>query len=337
MTILTSPTLAQLEDSGTATEYSIQIQRAVQYLVSHYNSSLGLIYESEDTGVSWLKNEYPDFNLHYSQIYWLYSDNLFSSLALAPWAPEIAANISRTIASYHVPPSGVFEAVNGSVIGANKAANNIIIKRTSTYAILIRIQNGSLTGADWYYAGEATYRALSFYNEGHAQIAANWLNHVFDMWNGTCLADDGTKPAPTPLNGAPTDANYCDQFKIGLALFAAKVLNINYTQIPSMEHFLWTAQNELGGIRSLTQNGIPLGTANCESTSLALLQFNSVLIQKLRDQQLSTQSTVASAQSTTVAPNSPTMLIIDSVIAMVVMIASIIAYWKQTGKTRNST
>jgi hypothetical protein len=327
-----------LSYESNATQYSTQIQLAVQYLVSHYDSSLGLVYESEDPGVSWLRSQYLDFDLSYPQVYWLYSDNLFSSLALAQWEPAIAANVSRTISQYHVPPSGKFEAVNGSVIGLDRDASNIIIERTSTYAILIRIHNGSLTGADWYYADDATYRALSLYYEGHTQEAATWLSHVFDMWNGTCLADESTKPAPTSLNGAPTDANYCDQFEVGLALFAARVLDINYAQIRSMEQFLWSAQNELGGIRSLTQNGIPLGTANCETTSLALLQYDSVLIEKLRNQTASTQSTaVIGPYATAVAPptSRSTMLAISSLIVVVlVIIAFVVAFGKRKGRIR---
>ena len=43
-----------------------RIHSAVNYLISHFDPEVGLIYESEDTGAHWLKRvEYPDYHWRY--------------------------------------------------------------------------------------------------------------------------------------------------------------------------------------------------------------------------------------------------------------------------------
>ena len=84
--------------------YQVQIRNLVSYLVSHFNRRVGLIYESEDAGIHWLKRlEFPSYHWHYNQTFWLYSDNLFAMYALEPWRPDISNAINETFRSYDLP------------------------------------------------------------------------------------------------------------------------------------------------------------------------------------------------------------------------------------------
>jgi hypothetical protein len=88
------------------------------------------------------------------------------------------------------------------------------------------------------------------------------------MWDGKGIYDLATQ----------NDGKYAN-FKLALILYASKILNItigNYTQI---EDKLWSMQQSNGGITSLSDlNGNPIGSANAETTAMALLPYNNELI-----------------------------------------------------------
>lgn len=58
--------------------YTVEKQKVYNYLHSHFNSSVGLIYESEDPSTQIIDGG----NYSYNQIYWIYSDNLLVTWAL---------------------------------------------------------------------------------------------------------------------------------------------------------------------------------------------------------------------------------------------------------------
>ena len=72
-------------------EYRSNIDLAVSYLVGHYDSHVGLIYESEDNGTHWLGPWAT-----YRNTYWLYSDNLEDSSRFK----EIQSGNSRKYIQY---------------------------------------------------------------------------------------------------------------------------------------------------------------------------------------------------------------------------------------------
>ncbi len=282
VTVATSKTATTITTTKTATMESTQTPEeayvAAEYLLSHSNPEVGLIYESEDAGKHWLgMGEMPEYSWNYQQTYWAYSDNFYASLALEPFNTMTAKTIAEKISE--IPNQGQFLVVNGTKIREYREVKDIVIAETSNYIILTRTYTGKLNQPSLDYADELMYYALNQHLLGNSVEAKASFQKALDMWNGTCFVDEAIKPSSFNGVGAPTDSGYCANNRIGLALFVGKVLRA--TVPTSLSTVLWQMQLPNGGIASLSQNGKPIGSANCETTSLALLQFDYELVARL--------------------------------------------------------
>ena len=273
------------EDMEINDELPTRITRAVDYLLDHYNSELGLIYESEDEGTHWLKRiEYPEYSWGYNQTYWLYSDNLVVAYALEPWAPEVSMKINETINRYQVPKSNKFEVLIGEPIGPDRGANNIIVVQLPDYVILIRCHDGILADPRLKFVDSMIYEALTKFYQGQPKKAREMVMETYGMWNGTCLVDYGVIQKELTPKNAPSDIGYGMNFKLALLLYGAKVTGTNLPNYDELEEILWSKQQENGGITTLsTTQGEPIGSANTETTALTLLIYNEQLISRLQN------------------------------------------------------
>ena len=270
--------------------YNPQIERAVNYLVSHYNPKVGLIYESEDAGKThWLaRTEYPNFHWNYSQVFWLYSDNLFAEYALLPYDPGLAREINNTIRSYNPPFSNAFESVIGSPVGPDRGARDVIVNQSDSFVVLYRIHDGVIGDAMIPFSDAIIYRALSEYYLGETKWAVNDINWATRLWNGTCLVDYGVTQTNLAASNAPSDIGWCMNMKVALLLYGAQVVGVNLPNFNQLEAYLWSMQNKNGGITTLaTGHGQPSGSANCETTALTLLVYDQALISRLHEQHVS--------------------------------------------------
>jgi hypothetical protein len=156
----------------------------------------------------------------------------------------------------------------------------IIIRNGTSYVIISNTPTSQPMVINLTYADIAVYHALNLYEQGKAATAQKVLTYVFHMWNGTCIVDAATLAQPTRANQEWTNAGYCANYKIALILYAAQVLGLRAPN--GMQQYLWSQQLANGGIASLSQAGRPLGSANTETTSLALLSFNQQLIAEIQ-------------------------------------------------------
>jgi hypothetical protein len=244
-------------------EYSLNIDLAVSYLVSHYDPHVGLLYESEDNGTHWLGSWAT-----YRNTYWLYSDNLEALHVLEKYNLAIAENISKTYNSYEFPKNTL---LYGTLFGENipddiKDAENIPVVNNSELVVIYRRHQGSSSLDYHLYSDLICYRALDEYQFGDKTKAKAILKEALDHWDGLGFYDSATKK-----NGLY--ANY----KIGLFLYVADKMNypLSADTKADMERQMWRQQNpETGGITSLADlNGQPIGSANVETTALTLLPY----------------------------------------------------------------
>ncbi len=265
--------------------YQTRLTNLVSYLIGHFNPQVGLIYESEDQGVHWLKRiEFPFYHWHYNQTFWIYSDNLFAMYALEPWRPDIANLINETFRRFDLPFSNRFEAVIGAPIGNDRTARDLIMSQTKNWAILIRIHNGTYANPLNHFADEMIYQALTNYYTGSIYLARMLVLSVYQMWNGTCLVDYGVSQTVLSAQNAPSDIQFCMNMKLALLLYASEVIGVELPSFTQLEEHLWNMQKENGGITTLsTGHGIPTGSANAETSALTLLLYNSKLIERLSD------------------------------------------------------
>jgi hypothetical protein len=249
------------------TEYRSNIDLAVSYLISRYDSHVGLLYESEDNGTHWLGPWAT-----YRNTYWLYSDNLEALHVLEKYSPDLAENISRTYNSYEFPKDTL---LFGTLFGENipddiKDADNIAVVNNSELVVIYRRHQGNSEHPSDYphhlWSDTLCYRALDEYQFGNKAKASNILKEALDHWDGLGFYDHSTKK----------DGFYAN-YKIGLFLYVAD--KMNYPLSPDtradMERQMWRQQNpETGGITSLADlNGQPIGSANVETTALTLLPY----------------------------------------------------------------
>jgi hypothetical protein len=268
--------------------YAQNIARAESYLLGRLNPNLGLVYESDDQGTHWLTSEYANFHWRYNQTYWLYSDNLFASLALQQDYPAISSEINTSINRYHQPASGVFEVVEGERIQLPlHSAGDYVVASNANYVVTIRRHNSTALAFNW--LDLWLYEALEYDLEGNYASAQFLLRRAETMWRGNGLWE-------WSLLLTHTFSNH----KLALLLFTANALGIAVPEEDMMLQHLWSMQNQEGGIASLSDEaGIPIGSANTETTALTLLIYDHILLGKFPKIQLPTVewsfSTLASA------------------------------------------
>ena len=249
--------------------YISQIRQlaAANYLQSHFNENLGLVYESEETG--------PNINApgyRHNQTYFIYSDNLLADWALKPYYPKVSQIIEQEIQSYGLPPSDFFDVLfgktiseplcNGLTTNVTSDANSIILAEFRNYSDPIQGQ----------YANAQIYRSLNNYLKGDMNASKGNFTEALNLWDGKGINDNATK----------ADHKYAN-YKLALILYASKVLGIDDPRIQEIEQKLWSMQQTNGGITSLADlDGKPVGSANAETTSMALLPYNTQLISEMQ-------------------------------------------------------
>jgi hypothetical protein len=242
---------------------------AVLYLTGHFNQTVGLIYESEDTGTQVINGTIYS----HDQIYYIYSDNLLAEWALKPYEPQISNKINQTILSYNLPNSNFFEVLFGKRIPQNlKIGTQLIIGQYSDHVIMAEFHNSSTLLDQDQYGDTLIYQSLNCYLSGNNTGAEYYFYKAYDMWDGKGINDAATQ----------TDHVYAN-YKLALILYASEVLNLSIGNYSQIEAKLWSMQQANGGITSLAdQNGNPIGSANTETTSMALLPYNAELIQTIQ-------------------------------------------------------
>lgn len=270
--------------------YANNIVLAEEYLIQQLNPDLGLVYESNTPGTHWLTSEYPNFRWRYNQTYWLYSDNLFASLALRADYPQISNEINGSINRYHQPSSGVFEVVAGERIPLPlHAAEDHIVVEMPNYVIMIRRHNSTALALNW--LDLWLYEALEYDLEGNYGSAQFLLRRAETMWTGSGFWDLSYLFTHTYSN-----------HKLALFLFTVEALGITIQEEDVMLQHLWSMQNKDGGISSLADaNGRPLGTSNTETTALTLLIYNQSLLNKFPKIQLPNEGQTSMLLSSLVA------------------------------------
>jgi hypothetical protein len=246
-----------------------KLTRAVSYLRSHFNEAIGLICESEDEGIRTIDG----VNYSHNQIYYLYSDNLLSTWALRPYETQISNRTNQTILSYEIPQSGLFEVLFGTTVPVNiSTGSQLVIRQYADKIIMAEFHNSSTPLLWEQYGDTLIYQSLNAFLKGNRAAAEYYFNQSVTMWDGKGIYDLSTQK----------DGKYAN-YKLALILYASRVLNLKIEDFTRIEERLWNMQQTNGGITSLADlNGNPTGSANAETTAIALLPYNSELISHMQ-------------------------------------------------------
>ncbi len=255
-----------------------QLENAATYLISMYNPTIGLIANSEDTGLNPTNNSVPHTNT-----YWVYSDNLWSGYALQSFNREIAENITDNVQQFIVEYGWplLFEVAIGVQIptpihnGKDIVVYDDFVNGTRIQVLLDRHQpqdNPSIFDDADEYADLCFYMTINFWIKGDTTKSEQWFRSGEALWNYT--TNNGFYDKATRKIGR------YQNYKLGLFLFTQRATGFKSNIAEYVEATAWSYQkNDSGGITTQSGlNGSFNGTANAEATSALLLAYNYELI-----------------------------------------------------------
>jgi hypothetical protein len=259
--------------------------RAVKYLISGYNSTVGLIPEVP----SWFEP------LPLNHLYWLTSDNMLAYYALKNYDAAVsnailnkikgyAINYSLPVNSEGVPISYKHEVLIGTALPEtfnlsnyyhlSKTPLNLIsyddivhYAETINPIIVAEVNNRTTIMSDWAnYADMLLYKAVDCHLKNNTTEAVELFKNASAMWDGYGLNDI--------VYNSSTQPRY-EVYKLCLLEYVRKLLKQPYLPYESqLVNRIFSAQQSNGGIIThYTKTGeyLPYAYTNTETTAIFLI------------------------------------------------------------------
>ncbi|MDD5092839.1 MAG: endo-1,3-alpha-glucanase family glycosylhydrolase [Dehalococcoidia bacterium] len=259
------------------------IDKAVDYLRAKYNGDLHLIRESDPPG-GWqfdpLQKEewavpppWSDSRFYtMDKVYWL-GDSALAALALEPYAPEIARDITQKLTSAGYAPyssadlpdilfGGRIEdpppSIQKKAYIEDDGEDFVVIGGNRVDSVLEPISD---------YADVLLEYAIQEWRKGDAERARQYLRQVLEMFDSNSVA---IWDRPAMENGVRNEAA---TYKLALLLIVVQVLDEPFVYSQQVAARIRANQDPIsGGIRTgIKPDGSPAGGCNTETTSLVLL------------------------------------------------------------------
>ncbi|MFX0204003.1 MAG: hypothetical protein ACFFCW_48515 [Candidatus Hodarchaeota archaeon] len=234
-------------------QHDQDLQKAADFLVSQYNSTLQLLAEAPRVRPT---------------VYWLWNDNFLGYYALKVYYPEIADTIMESMQRYGYMYNYAYEALFGQTVDLPfHSPMNYTILKGIDYEINLDIYNGSIM-KDWQnYSNLLCLAALSQYWKGDITIAVSNFSKAVTMWTGTGITDEA--------NDDSDDKEYKRYavYKLALLLYTAKILDQPLSFQRDAENIIWQMQNKTNHGIHTDYNGDldPSGSnVNVETTALVI-------------------------------------------------------------------
>lgn len=202
-----------------------------------------------------------------SSVYWLFHDNYLAAKVLDRSHPEMATKIVNAIHSYGVKESGKIEIIFGEAEHPLPFRQYRLteVRRVGKKIVRTEVVTDTEMGGWEAYADLLLLAAIALAEEKPAQ-AKEHFQTVMQMWDGKGLKDRVVEAH-----------NQYATYKLALALIAAKKLDRWSTPCDTILERMLAQQAEDGGwITDYTINGKPVGKANVETTSLAILALDAI-------------------------------------------------------------
>lgn len=244
------PTVHLNHDSAV-TNLEQRLSRVADWIYNHtYNPTLKLVRDSPITAPN---------------TYWLLSANLFSSVALRYYYPEISLAIYLQLLKWGYTRNNLHEAVVGDSIPFPIRSNRpIIVYQTSNYNITTDMFDGPDTYNHTIYFDHLIYLALSEYWKGNTTNATNFFHNASRMWNGTGIIDEATRVRELYAT-----------YKLALLLYASRIIGVTLADKEQVEDRLWSMQQSDGGIATeYNLDGTPAtNESNTETAPLVIIAY----------------------------------------------------------------
>ncbi len=250
-------------------------------MIAMYNSTVGLIYESNEAGTSYGGHAY-------NKTYWINTDNELATWALwnnnhlsksyRSYSAIINGTIQQYTKNYSLTAGNFYQVFWGVPLSTPQVLNNdnLIVKNSSSYIVNDEVHNSSVPLIYQDYANTLIIHCLNNYVRGNITGSFTDFKKAVSMWNGLGINDS----AHNSTNG------YSD-YKIAVILFAAQVLNANITSnsnLSQMQEVLW--RNFLPGVGVKTGYGPGHdNSTNTETNAFTLMAYNKALIRRVQSLQ----------------------------------------------------
>ena len=245
-----------------------EVQAGLNYLASNYNPHLGLISETSQ-----------------SDVFWLYSDNFLAALAINSTGlsnstlTAISDNVSATLHRYS---SSLGTATNQYSLLSNYwngpcglgSAKNYAVASFRSAKIMVTLNNGSGKLPVSQYADVAFLQAVCSLRQGNSTGWSQALNEGVGFFNGVGFND-------TAFQTGSSKGTY-QTYKLALFIYAFESECGPFSQAESSAYqealtILLQMQAPDGGFYTGYSSDLSInGTANAETTSLAVLAMSTV-------------------------------------------------------------
>ena len=219
-----------------------------RFLASLFDPALGLL------------PEFPG-----SKVYWLYHDNYLAAKVLERTEPKMAAKIRDAIKGFGVTGSGKIEILFGEAGKPLPFRHYKLedVKRIGEKIIRTEVVGEKVHG-DWERYADLLFMAAIAEAGRDKGKALVHFEAGMKTWDGTGIRDVATEKGGLHAT-----------YKLALALIAGGRLDPKHGDRPKMRERLLAMQRQDGGfVTDYDAGGKPVGQANVETTSLAVLALD---------------------------------------------------------------
>ena len=193
-----------------------------------------------------------------AKVIWLYHDNWLAARVLKSSHPEIAGKILAAIKARGVERSGKIEMIFREAELPFHRYELRDVVQDGGFTIRTEVTTSEKTSGWESYADLLLIAAVA---EKDGALAKAHFAAALKMWDGTGFADEVVKK----------QMQYAT-YKLGLALHAARQLELKAPQLDAVRKRLLSLQHSSGGwITDYTSDGKPKGLPNVETTCLAII------------------------------------------------------------------
>ena len=227
---------------------AIAAGRARKFLASLFDPALGLL---------------PEFRG--SRVYWLYHDNYLAAKVLDRTEPELSGKIRDSIKGFDITGSGKIEILFGEAKKPLPFRHYKLeeVKRVGEKIIKTEVVGDKLH-EDWERYSDLLFMAAIAEAGRDKEKALGYFQAGMKTWDGKGIRDRASEKGGLYAT-----------YKLALALIAGARLDRKPGEKAGMLEMLLAMQREDGGfVTDYDAQGKPVGQANVETTSLAVLALD---------------------------------------------------------------
>ncbi len=232
------------------TDKEFSTNKAYSYIISLYDSSIGLVKENASINK-----------------YWLWTDNILASKILADKDTQLSAKIDKKVKEYAQTYNITFKHPIGALREDSKAYFNTITDTNLIGNIWYSDSNGTEELSCHDYADIAFYKVMYYYKTKQYDKAKGCYIAGSSMFDGYGFKDSAFY----------ADGNRYSTYKLALYKIASDTLGLEGKYVDRALHIIALMQDSnTGGVYTHYKEDLSIDSmTNVETTALAMMAYNS--------------------------------------------------------------